>query len=160
LIAVVGLGVREGGPIAAIAPTGGLFRSLLVGAVAGLASAFAIWLVRGVPPLRALQDFQQQLMRDWTVRDALAVSLLSGLAEEALLRALLQPMIGLMPAAVIFAALHIVPDRRLWLWPVIALGLGLILGALFEHGGFPAAASAHIVINLVAMLRLTNHEVA
>jgi hypothetical protein len=36
----------------------------------------------------------------------------------------------------------------------------LILGALFEHGGFPAAASAHIVINLVAMLRLTNHEVA
>jgi len=158
LIAVIGLAAREGGPIDALAPTGGLSRSLLVGAVAGFASAFAVWLVRGLPPLRALQRFQQHLVRDWTVSDALAVSLLSGLAEEALLRALLQPMIGLIPAAVIFAVLHVVPDRRLWLWPVIALALGLVLGVLFEYVGFPAAASAHIVINLVALLRLRNHE--
>jgi len=54
-------------------------------------------------------------------------ALLSGLAEEALLRALLQPVIGLVPAALLFAVLHLVPDRRLWMWPVIALGLGLVL---------------------------------
>ena len=67
-------------------------------------------------------------------------------------------MIGLIPAAVIFAVLHIVPDRRLWLWPVVAFAFGLVLGLLFDHAGFPAAASAHIVINLVALLRLRNHE--
>jgi membrane protease YdiL (CAAX protease family) len=158
LIAVVGLAVRGGGPLEALAPTSGLSESLIVGAAAGLASTFGLWLVRGVPPVRALQTFQQQLVREWTIGDAVAVSLLSGLAEEALLRALLQPMIGLIPAAVVFAALHFVPDRRLWLWPVVALGLGLVLGLLFERAGFPAAAAAHIVINLVALLRLRNHQ--
>jgi membrane protease YdiL (CAAX protease family) len=86
--------------------------------------------------------------------DALSVALLSGLAEEALLRALLQPVIGLFPAAVLFAALHLVPDRRLWLWPVIALALGVMLGALFDYGGYPAAAAAHVTINCCALLRL------
>jgi membrane protease YdiL (CAAX protease family) len=82
------------------------------------------------------------------------IALFSGLAEEALIRALLQPIVGLVPAALVFAALHIVPDRRLWLWPVLALVLGLGLGWVFEHGGYPAAASAHIAINLLSLLRL------
>jgi membrane protease YdiL (CAAX protease family) len=142
----------------ALAPVGPLARALVIGVGAGAGSGFALWLIRGLPPLETLQRFQQRLLRDWTVTDALAVSLLSGLAEEALLRALLQPIIGLVPAAVVFSVLHFVPDRRLWAWPVIALLLGLVLGLVFEIAGFPAAAAAHVVINLVAMLRLRGYE--
>jgi membrane protease YdiL (CAAX protease family) len=154
LIAVVGLALREDGPIASLRPTIEPLQSILLGVAGGLGSGLLLWLVRALPSLRALQEFQQRLVRGWTMTDALAVAVLSGLAEEALLRALLQPVIGLVPAAVLFAVLHLVPDRRLWLWPVIALGLGLFLGLLYEVAGYPAAAAAHIVINAWALLRL------
>jgi len=75
-----------------------------------------------------------------------------------LLRALLQPVIGLVPAALLFAALHLVPDRRLWVWPAIALVLGLMLGVVFSRFGYPAAAAAHVAINLLALMRLRRGE--
>jgi membrane protease YdiL (CAAX protease family) len=154
LIAIVGLALREGGPLGGLAPTIPLAGSLAFGIAIGLGGSLLLWLLRGLPPLRALQDFQQQLVRDWTTVDALSVALLSGIAEEALLRALLQPVIGLIPAALLFALLHLVPARRLWLWPIIALVLGVLLGALYEFAGYPAAAAAHVTINGCALLRL------
>jgi membrane protease YdiL (CAAX protease family) len=154
LIALVGLALRAGGPVPALAPQIAPLASVSLGVVAGLGSSLALWLVRELPPLRELQSFQRRLVRGWTVSDALAVALLSGLAEEALLRALLQPVIGLLPAATLFAALHLVPDRRLWLWPVIAFGLGVMLGLLYDAAGYPAAVAAHVAINACALLRL------
>jgi membrane protease YdiL (CAAX protease family) len=94
------------------------------------------------------------MVRGWSATDAVAVAVFSGLAEEALVRALLQPLIGLLPAALLFAALHFMPDRRLWLWPLLALTLGVMLGGLFEFGGYPAAAAAHITINAISLSRL------
>jgi membrane protease YdiL (CAAX protease family) len=82
------------------------------------------------------------------------VSVLSGLAEEALMRAVLQPVIGLIAAAALFAALHVVPDRGLWLWPALALVLGVGFGLLFERYGYPAAAAAHVTLNLIALQQL------
>ncbi len=154
LIAIVGLAFRAGGPIPALAPTNAPLASLAIGLATGFGSSLVLWLVRKVPPLRELQWFQQRLVQGWTVSDALAVAVLSGVAEEALLRALLQPIIGLLPAAALFAVLHLVPDRRLWLWPVIAFGLGVVLGLLYETAGYPAAAAAHVAINACALLRL------
>lgn len=154
LVAVIGLGLKDGNPLGGLAPQGPLAWSIVVGALVGIASSGALWLTRRVPPLAELQRFQERLVRGWTVVDAAAVALLSGIAEEALLRALLQPVIGLVPAALLFAVLHLVPDRRLWMWPVIALGLGLVLGAVFSRYGYPAAAAAHCAINLLALMRL------
>jgi membrane protease YdiL (CAAX protease family) len=154
LIAIVGLAFRAGGPMPALAPTIAPFTSLAIGLTAGFGSSLVLWLVRKVPPLRELQWFQQRLVQGWTVSDVLAVAVLSGVAEEALLRALLQPIIGLLPAAALFAVLHLVPDRRLWLWPVIAFVLGMVLGLLYETAGYPAAATAHVAINACALLRL------
>jgi membrane protease YdiL (CAAX protease family) len=94
------------------------------------------------------------MVRGWSATDAVAVAVFSGLAEEALVRALLQPLIGLLPAALLFAALHFMPDRRLGLWPLLALTLGVMLGGLFEFGGYPAAAAAHITINAISLSRL------
>jgi membrane protease YdiL (CAAX protease family) len=158
LVAVVGLGLKDGNPLVGLAANGSYLWSVIIGVAIGVGSSGALWLTRHLPPLAELQRFQSRLIRGWTAADAVSVALLSGLAEEALLRALLQPVIGLVPAAVLFAVLHLVPDRRLWMWPVIALGLGLVLGVVFERYGYPAAAAAHISINLVALLRLRGRE--
>lgn len=154
LVALVGLSFTERGLRAGLAPAGSLSVSLAAGlGVATVVVALA-WLARALPPLRRLERWQRAVVGNWTITDAVAVALLSGLAEEALLRALLQPIIGLYPAAAVFAVLHLVPDRRLWAWPVFALACGVALGGAFARFGYPAAAGAHIVINLVALLRL------
>lgn len=159
LIAVAGLAFRPGGPVAGLAPSSSWMTAVGAAVVASVAGSGLLWLVRGLPPMRDLERFQGRLVRHWTAADAVSVGILSGLAEEALLRALLQPLIGLIPAALLFAVLHIVPDRRLWLWPVVAFGFGVVLGVLFEVGGYPAAALAHLLVNLGALLRLRRIEV-
>jgi membrane protease YdiL (CAAX protease family) len=154
LVALVGLALTDRGIPAAFAAQGDLLRALLVGSSAGALCVAVLWLIRRLPSLRVLEDWQREVVGRWTATDAVLVALFSGIAEEALLRAFLQPVIGLVPAAVLFAALHVVPDRRLWSWPVFALASGLLLGVLFERFGYPAAAAAHVVINLAALLRL------
>ena len=154
LLALVGLSFTERGVVGGLAPASELPLSVVAGIGAGLVVFGVLWIFREVPPLRRLEEWQQKIVGEWSVTDAVVVALVSGLAEEALLRALLQPIIGLFPAAALFAVLHLVPDRRLWFWPVFALLCGLVLGLLFEKFGFPAAAAAHLVINLIALLRL------
>ena len=154
LIAVIGLSFGERDLLRSLAPKTALLGSLAVGVAAGIACVGLLWLVRKAPALERLERWQQGVVSGWTMTDAVAVALVSGLAEEALLRAFLQPVIGLVPAAVLFAILHLVPEKELWFWPVFALLSGLLLGGLFEVLGYPAAAAAHIVINAVALLRL------
>jgi len=154
VIALVGLSLRAEGVLGGLAPRGSLAVGVFAGLAAGAVCAAGLWAVRRLPALVDLEEWQRQMVRNWSATDAIAVSVFSGLAEEALIRALLQPIIGLLPAAVLFAALHIVPDRRLWLWPVLACALGAVLGMIFEFGGYPAAAAAHIAINAFALLRM------
>jgi membrane protease YdiL (CAAX protease family) len=153
LIALVGVWLRDDGFAAAFSPPGGLASSILSGAGAGLVCFLFLWLVRAAGPLRDLEDWQRRMVEGWTTGDAAAVAVFSGLAEEALIRALLQPLIGLVPAAVVFAVLHIVPDRRLWIWPLMALLLGVAIGWVFARWGYPAAAAAHVVINGLSLSR-------
>jgi membrane protease YdiL (CAAX protease family) len=154
IIALVGLSLRAEGILGGLAPRGSAAASMVSGLVVGGACAAAVWVLRRLPALAVLEEWQRHMVRGWSVTDAVAVAVFSGLAEEALVRALLQPVIGLLPAALLFAALHLVPDRRLWLWPALALVLGVVLGVVFEYGGYPAAATAHIAINAFALLRL------
>lgn len=154
LIAVVGLFFGEKQFLQAVGPEGSLAGSVAAGLAVGAACVGLLWLFRELPPVKRLESWQRGVVAGWTVTDAVAVALISGFAEEALLRALLQPVIGLAPAAVLFAVLHTVPDRELWFWPVFALVTGAALGLLFDIFGYPAAAAAHVVINLVALLRL------
>lgn len=155
VIALVVLAFRAGGPLPALRATpGSLVEGLVVAcATAALVAAVLRW-CRRVRPLQRLQAWQARLVSGWTTADAVSVSVLSGLAEEALMRAVLQPVIGLIAAAALFAVLHVVPDRGLWLWPVLALVLGVGFGLLFERYGYPAAAAAHVTLNLMAFQQL------
>lgn len=158
MIAAVGLGLAHGSPLAGLAARGPLWRALAVGFAAGLVLVLTDRLLHSVPAFGRLEATQRALVGHWKASEAVAVALLSGVAEEALARALLQPLIGLVPAAAVFALLHIAPDRRLWLWPGIAFAVGLALGGAFSLGGYPAAAVAHAVINLASLLQLRRHS--
>lgn len=155
VIALIGLALRDEGVGAGLAARGNLAAALLEGCVVAIAAFGLLWLARMLlGPLRELEAWQRGMVAGWSAADVAAVAIFSGLAEEALVRAVLQPALGLLPAAAIFAVLHVVPDRRLWLWPVIALGLGLVLGGLFARSGYPAAAAAHVVLNALSLTRL------
>jgi membrane protease YdiL (CAAX protease family) len=154
MIALVGLGVRDGSPLTGLLPRSGWSEALAVGAVVGLVLVAAQLALRWLEPFQQLERIQGQLVGHWSVADSVAVAAVSGLAEEALARALLQPLIGLLGASAVFALLHVVPDRRAWLWPLLALAAGVALGLVFERWGFPAAAAAHITLNAVGLLHL------
>ena len=154
VIAVLGLAFRPNGAVAALAPVGSGAAGLAAGIGVGLAGSLVLWLLRPLPPVAALEGFLRRVVDGWTPLDAAAIALLSGLAEEALVRALLQPLIGLWLAALVFALLHVLPDRRLWFWPVMALALGVALGLLYARWGYPACAAAHVTLNMVGLLRL------
>lgn len=153
LIALVGVWFRDDDLSAAFAPHGQMVATLAAGAAVGLACFCLLWLVRGAGAFRDLESWQRRMVEEWSLSDIVAVAVFSGLAEEALIRALLQPVLGLLPAAVVFAVLHVVPDRRLWLWPVVALLLGVVIGGAFAKWGYPAAAAAHVVINGLSLAR-------
>jgi membrane protease YdiL (CAAX protease family) len=153
VIAVVGLSLRDQGLGQSLAARGSLATAVFYGLGIGAACFGAMWTIRAAAPLKDLETWQKYMVGEWTWADAVAVAVFSGIAEEALMRALLQPIIGLFPAAAVFAVLHLVPDRKLWAWPLMALALGVVLGLVFERWGFPAAASAHVVINGLSLLR-------
>ncbi len=154
LIALIGLSLQGDGVLAGLAPSASLITAVFGGVATGIGSFVILWVLRGLQPAADLESWQRRMVQGWSITDALAVALFSGLAEEALIRALLQPLLGLVPAALLFAALHFIPDRRLWLWPILAFVLGLVLGWAFALWGYPAAAAAHIAINILSLLRL------
>jgi len=154
LIALIGLSLQGDGGLAGLAPTASLVTAVAGGVAVGVGSFAVLWVLRGLRPAADLESWQRRMVQGWSITDALAVALFSGLAEELLIRALLQPLLGLVPAALLFAALHFIPDRRLWLWPILAFVLGLVLGWTFALWGYPAAAAAHITINILSLRRL------
>jgi hypothetical protein len=88
-------------------------------------------------------------------RQAWILALASGVGEEAFFRGALQPVVGLLPASVLFAAAHFVPRRDLVLWSGFSLAAGLALGGLYEAtGNLLAPVVAHVVINGVNLNRL------
>ena len=80
-----------------------------------------------------------------------AISLSAGLGEELLFRGVLQHELGLLASAVAFGLLHAVTPAYF----VLALAMGLLLGALAEvSGGLMAPVIVHSVYDFAALLRL------
>ena len=79
-----------------------------------------------------------------------AAAILSGVAEEALFRAVLQPALGLWVAAAIFGLLHVGPNPRFVPWTVMAFVVGVLFGGLFAwYGNAWACMWAHALVNLL-----------
>ncbi|HDQ13999.1 MAG TPA: CPBP family intramembrane metalloprotease [Sediminispirochaeta sp.] len=79
----------------------------------------------------------------------------SAIGEEMLFRGALQPIIGILPATLLFALSHFPLRRELWIWPLYALVMGLGLGLLRQWGGdIWSAVLLHFLLNGSSLLVL------
>ena len=94
------------------------------------------------------------------MKKAFHVGLESFLGEEVFFRGLLQGWIGIWWSSLLFALLHIGPDKRFVSWPILAFVASLVLAGLFEYsGGVLAPAVAHALVNFVNLRHIhENHE--
>jgi len=142
-----------------VAPGGSIrwMRDVAAGAIAaGVVIALSAALTERTSIGRSLARALGETLGPLALRDCLVLAVVSGLGEEAVFRAALQPEVGLAVASVIFAAAHFVPRRGLWPWSVFALGAGFLLGALYDAtGNLVAPVVAHAGINAVNLRRLS-----
>ncbi|SDM33613.1 CPBP family glutamic-type intramembrane protease [Halarsenatibacter silvermanii] len=89
-----------------------------------------------------------------------AISFLAGLSEELLFRALLQRLLGIWPASILFMLAHAgfwaAPPRTQarMLFAPFSLAAGLLMGLLFREAGLTAAVTAHFLYDLAAFVML------
>lgn len=94
-------------------------------------------------------------------KDAILLAIFSGVAEELLFRgALWEHLDGIVGTSLLFALVHVVPRRKLWGYPVFALGAGLLFGLL--RGGTDSVLPcmlAHVTVNALNLVYLADrHE--
>lgn len=103
---------------------------------------------RSWPPMTRMADGLGELLGPVSWTYALALALVSGVAEELLFRGALWPDLGLVGTTLLFALVHVLPRRSLWLYPVFALLAGLLLGLVREgtESLWPPII-AHVAVN-------------
>jgi len=94
---------------------------------------------------------------------AVWLALISGVAEEIAFRGALWPQLELVGTSILFAICHVVPMRKLALYPLFAFFAGLVLGLLREKtGSVWPAVTAHVTVNAlnIAYLGATQKRAA
>jgi membrane protease YdiL (CAAX protease family) len=146
--------------VAGVSTTWKLVLSPLVGIALGLGVVFMTRLsVHRFDWARRLHRDFRGLLGHLTARDVFILAVASSLGEELLFRGALQPWIGLVPSAIVFALLHIGPCTRFLPWTFSALVIGLVFGALSTWlGDLGAPIAAHFVINFMNLDYITRVE--
>lgn len=116
--------------------------------LAGVALSYA--LERTVAGVRALGDRFGMVLAGIGWREAVLLALFSSVGEEVLFRGCLQSEIGLLPATLLFALVHVGPERVYLWWTASAFVFGLGLGLLYQaQGGLLGPIVMHFVINAI-----------
>lgn len=135
-----------------------LQRAMLLGFCSGAAAVLASRLLSTYFLWAQRLDYAfRSLLGPLKLWQIFVLALLSSVAEEAFFRGALQPSLGLLPTALLFGALHVGPSWRFLPWTLMAFGLGLWLGYLFNITGTLAAPIVcHATINLLELIAIQN----
>src|SRR5262245_23984389 len=134
-------------------PLGRPLRDIALGlATAGVLAVLNLWLLRwrespwpGGALRRVYRVVVQPLFEHLRLWHIVFVSALAGVGEELLFRGVLQPLVGLAAASVLFGAVH-VGGREYVGYGLWAACIGLFMGWLtMMTGGLTAAIVAHAV---------------
>lgn len=136
----------------ALAPASLFTWQTALGGLLGLViGRIVVALVLHWRPLHVVAERLAGLVAWETLRtpDYVAIAALAALGEEPLFRGALQPLVGLVPTAVLFGLLHATSAAHV----ILACSLGLVLGWLYQWSGslWPPIA-AHLAIDLVSGL--------
>lgn len=114
-----------------------------IGVAAGLLGIALVWILSDtVPAMQRLREKLIQMLRFEDVRlwHAVSFGLLASIPEEILFRGAIQPVTGVIVAAVIFGALHAITRTYM----IYAIAAGLVLGLIaLWRGDLWAATAAH-----------------
>ncbi|MEZ4400904.1 MAG: CPBP family intramembrane glutamic endopeptidase [Kofleriaceae bacterium] len=134
--------------------------SAALGLAIGLATVAATRLVVArMAWARALHRDFRAILGDLSAQEITILALASAIGEELWFRGALLPWIGLLPQALLFAVLHIGPNRRHLIWTAWALGMGLAFGALAQFtGDLAGVVIAHAAINYLNLRYIVRVE--
>ncbi len=118
-----------------------------------LAGAVLAWVSQRIPwasPDGPMGDAFREMVGPLSFPAVFALAVFSAVGEELFFRGILQPWLGLPITALLFGAVHISDKPALRIWPVMAFGMGLLLGGLTQWtGGLGAAIGLHFSLNLL-----------
>ncbi len=110
---------------------------------------------RTVEGVRQLGDRFGMVLAGVGVREAVLLAGFSAVGEEVLFRGCLQSELGLLPATLLFALVHVGPERVYLWWTGSAFVFGLGLGLLYDtQGGLLGPIVMHFVINVINIAML------
>ena len=110
---------------------------------------------------RELHTTLRPFASNMTTATILVMAGLSAFGEEMLFRGLFQPVIGILPQALIFGAAHQIPGPSRWVWVAWATGVGLALGGMFQlTGSLLGPLAAHAIVNALNLAYLRAHDPA
>lgn len=93
-------------------------------------------------------------LRILSLEDIILISLMSGVAEEVMFRGWVQTELGLVAASILFGIIHIWGRQGIG-YGVYAIGMGFILGFLFEYTGtLWAPMGMHSINNFLGLLSI------
>ena len=94
-------------------------------------------------------------LNDWQI---FLIAIWSGTTEETVFRGIIQPLIGIFPASLLFGLMHLIPNKVFIPWTLYTIFGGFLFGCLFEisQNLFPSIIS-HILVNFI-MIYLLNRS--
>jgi membrane protease YdiL (CAAX protease family) len=132
--------------------TAGAFIAILL---VSLVVGFSGFLTRKTTIFDSLKELFQNFFGGFGFFSLLWISLLSGFAEEALFRGVIQPYAGLIWTSFIFGILHIGPSPKFLPWTGFAVVMGFVLGTTAKLSDSLLVVSLiHTLVNFLNLLDL------
>lgn len=117
---------------------------------------FCMWGSSAFPWVRKAELELKNVLGHLTPIDIVVIGICSGIGEELLFRAALQPQFGLLWTSIFFGTLHFPINKHFLFYPIFATIMGFILGyiTLMNLGCVTSAIIAHALINMVNLYRI------
>ncbi len=132
--------------------------------ISGIALGSTIGITRNIKIWREATEFiraKVMLLISGSIKRAFTLSLFAGFCEELFFRAFLQEWIGLIPASLIFVALHgyyrLKPRGMIYIG-IFTTIISIVLGLIYEHWGYMSAATMHFAYDFSALLFIMRHQ--
>lgn len=139
-----------------------LGRDLAVGSLAAVlpAALFVLSLspqasrISWIASLQKTLQTLQVVFSQARILDLVAISLIAGIAEEALFRGVIQAQLGILPASIFFGLAHLITPA----YAVMAAIMGIYIGILFQvFDSLLISMQLHFIYDLFALLYLRYH---